>query len=182
VKMQRFEKWFVNGRRHSQRVAAEAERRLREADLRPSQRLLDVGCGNGAALIQAGRTLGLEAVGVDVDPDQIADARSAATGVARVRFLVADAAALPFADGEFDVVYTNKTTHHVPHWQDALAEMARVLVPGGRLLYSDFVAPFGRRLPTRRGVDAAAAAHGLEHKQRGGLPFHYHAVFEKSAA
>jgi ubiquinone/menaquinone biosynthesis C-methylase UbiE len=91
-----------------------------------------------------------------------------------VRFQVAEATNLPFADDEFDLVYTNKTTHHIPDWPQALAEIARVLKPGGRLLYSDFVAPAGRRLPTRRGIDAAAEASGLKRRvpPRRSLPLH----------
>lgn len=84
----------------------------------------------------------------------------------------------PFQGGEFALVYTNKTTHHIRDWPRALAEMARVLKPGGRLLYADFVAPFGHRFPTRRGVETATAAHGLQCESRGGSPFHYSAVFQ----
>lgn len=182
MRMGRFEKRFVNGARHSDRVAGQVERRLRTVDPRPGQRLLDVGCGNGAAVIRAARALGLDAVGVDVDPGQIAAAEDAAAGLAGVRFLVADAASLPFADGEFDLVHTSKTTHHIRDWPQALAEMARVLGPGGHLLYSDFAVPLGRRLPTRRGVDAATAARGLERRRHGGSPFHYTAVFQATNA
>jgi len=89
---------------------------------------------------------------------------------------------LPLPDGEFDLVYTNKTTHHIPDWPQALAQMARVLKPGGHLVYSDFVAPAGRRLPTRHGIDSAAAAHGLTRERHSGSPLHYTAVFRMAGA
>jgi ubiquinone/menaquinone biosynthesis C-methylase UbiE len=176
MRMRRFEKRFVNGVGHSSRVAVEAERRLGGLGPRAGQRLLDVGCGNGAVGIGLARVFGLEVVGVDIDSDQIEAARLAVGGQAGVRFLVADATSLPFPSGQFDFVYTNKTTHHIRAWPEALAEMARVLKPGGRLIYSDFVAPAGHRLPTRRGIDGVAAANGLVRDQHAGSPFHYTAV------
>jgi len=181
VKMGAFEKRFVNGQRHSERVAEQAERRIRTAGFRPGERLLDVGCGNGVATVRLAVTLGLDVVGIDVDAEQIELARAAADGAPGVGFLVADATALPFADGSFDLVYTNKTTHHVARWRDAVAEMARVLGPGGRLVYADFAAPFGSRLPTARGVDRRAGALGLERVSSSRSFLHYSAVLSKPA-
>jgi ubiquinone/menaquinone biosynthesis C-methylase UbiE len=182
MKMQAWEKRFVNGHRHSSRVANQAERRLSPIHARPGQRLLDVGCGNGAAAIHLARTYKFDTTGIDVDPDQILAAAEAANGLNDIRFIVGDATALPFQDGEFDLVYSNKTTHHIPDWQQAIREMARVLKPGGHLVYSDFVAPFGQRLPTRTGVKTTAAANGLEPLNSSGSPFHYTLVLHKTAA
>lgn len=181
MKMGRFEKLFVNSAQHSQRVAEQAERLVRLADPRRGQRLLDVGCGNGAAPIHLAKTFGLEVTGVDVDPEQIEAAKARANGPEQVRFLVVDATALPFEDGEFDLVLTNKVTHHVRNWQHTLVEMARVLKPGGRLLYSDLVAPFGARFPTRRTLDLFVREGGLEVVRRAGSPVHYEGVFRKPA-
>ena len=179
MKMGRFEKRFVNSASHSRRVAEHAVQLLQTANPQPGQRLLDVGCGNGAAPIHVAKTLGLAVTGVDVDAEQIETAAATGKGQAAVRFVAADATSLPFADGEFDLVYTNKTTHHIRDWQRALAEMTRVLTPGGYLLYSDFVAPLGHRLPTRRALDRFADQHGLESVQRSGAPFRYTGVFRK---
>ncbi|HVN62981.1 MAG TPA: class I SAM-dependent methyltransferase [Gaiellaceae bacterium] len=175
MKMTRFEKQFVNGGRHSSRVAAEAERLVGAADPRPGQRLLDVGCGNGAAAVRLAAAYGLDVTGVDVDPEQIRSADASGAG----RFLVADATRLPFADGEFDLVHTSKTTHHIRDWQRALAEMDRVLKPGGHLLYTDFVAPLGDRLPTRGALDRFAAEHGLATVRRSGSPVRRTVVLRK---
>lgn len=181
--MRRFEKRFVNSLNHSRRVADEATARVARLAPTSGERLLDVGCGNGAAAIQLAKAFGLEVVGVDVDPEQVAASVQAAATAGAVggRFLVADASRLPFADGEFGLVYTNKTTHHLPDWQQAVTEMGRVLKPGGHLLYSDFVAPLGHRLPTRRGVNAAAAGAGLRPQARTSAPLHYTALFAKPA-
>jgi ubiquinone/menaquinone biosynthesis C-methylase UbiE len=170
--MTRFEKRFVNSARHSARVAKRAEQLVRLADPQPGQRLLDVGCGNGAAALHLSAALGLDVTGVDVDPEQIRDAAAASEGSVHVRFSTADATALPFANGEFDLVFTSKTTHHVPDWQRAVGEMVRVLGAGGRLVYTDFVAPFGRRFPTRRALDRIAAERGLRVVHRSGSRLH----------
>jgi ubiquinone/menaquinone biosynthesis C-methylase UbiE len=181
MKMGWVEKLFVNSERHSRRVARHAEDFVRVVDPRPGQRLLDVGCGNGAAPVHLARTLGLAVTGVDVDPEQIADAKRRAEGLPEARFLTIDAERLPFEPDEFDVVFTNKVTHHVPDWQAAVSEMVRVLKPGGHLLYSDLVAPFGTRYPTRRAIDRLVARHGLELVSRSGSPVHYKGVFRKPA-
>jgi ubiquinone/menaquinone biosynthesis C-methylase UbiE len=162
MKMSSIEKRFVNRPSHSTRVATRAERLVRTTNPQRGQQLLDVGCGNGAAAIRLAQTFGLSVTGVDIDPGQITAATSAAGPRSGVRFLAADATALPFPDGEFDLVYTNKTTHHIPHWEHALEEMVRVLKPGGHLIYSDFVAPLGRRLPTRSGINRIAEEHRLQ--------------------
>lgn len=141
MRMSRIEKRFVNDTGHSRRVAEEAVRRLRHVPVQPSWSYLDVGCGNGAAAVFVADTLGLHVLGVDVDPQQIALARSAARGRTDVLFMTADATCLPFDDGRFDIVATNKTTHHVPQWLSAIAEMRRVLKPQGYLIYADLKTP-----------------------------------------
>ena len=120
--MTRIEKRFVNELGHSRRVAEEAVRRLRLISVQSGWSYLDVGCGNGAAALHVADTFGVHVVGVDVDPQQIALARSAAGGRTDVLFMTADATSLPFEDGRFDIVATNKTTHHVPQWLSAIAE------------------------------------------------------------
>jgi ubiquinone/menaquinone biosynthesis C-methylase UbiE len=141
MRMTRFEKRFVNNNGHSRRVAEEAVRRLRRLPVARGWSYLDVGCGNGAAALLVAETFGVRVVGVDVDPQQIALARGAAADRADALFATADATRLPFADGLFDIVATNKTTHHVPQWPLALAELRRVLKSQGYLVYADLTAP-----------------------------------------
>ena len=179
--MTALEKGFVNAAGHSRRVADGALRLLAEAGAGDGLKLLDVGCGNGAVLRAAAEAFGLEGVGIDLDPDQIALAHERRGGLCGVDFRIGDAARLPLDSETFDIVFSNKTTHHMPNWRRAVEEMARVLKPEGRLVYDDFAAPallakIGPRLfpsygfPTAAGVREAAARAGLEElrfEQRG---------------
>lgn len=151
MKMTRIEKRLVNSPGHSRSVAENALRSLEGVPHRAGETYLDVGCGNGAAALRIADSSRLVVTGVDVDPDQIRSAREAAGRRTDVRFEVADATRLPFADESFDIVATYKTLHHVPRWEEAVAEMVRVLKPGGRLIYADLVVPrwlaaIGRRV------------------------------------
>ena len=141
MNMTRLEKRFVNDLGHSRCVAEHAVQRLRRLPVQPGSSYLDVGCGNGAAALLVADTFGLRVVGVDVDPEQIALARNAQGDRTNVDFVTADATCLPFEDGQFDLIATNKTTHHVPEWRRAIAEMRRALKPGGYLVYADLTAP-----------------------------------------
>jgi SAM-dependent methyltransferase len=133
--------------------AWEATRHLRDRErqqlrLQPAMRLLDVGCGLGdAALALAGggdHALGVdgEVVGIDVSSEMVSAARSRAAAArpglrCRSRFVVGDALALDEPDRSFDVVRSERTLQWVARPGDAVAEMARVLRPGGLLSLID---------------------------------------------
>jgi ubiquinone/menaquinone biosynthesis C-methylase UbiE len=101
---------FVNSRRHSSRVAERALARVRALDPGPGERLLDLGCGNGAAALTLAKELGLRVVGVDLDAHQIDLAQQSADGTDAAQFLLASATAVPFPARSFELVFTNKTT------------------------------------------------------------------------
>lgn len=105
---------------------------------RPCPHLVDFGCGNGAqTLLLAG--LCDQATGVDVNPSFLAEfaAAAAAAGCGdRVRGVLPDAGRIPLDNQSADVVTSFTVLEHVPDEQAALAEMFRVLRPGGRLIIS----------------------------------------------
>jgi 2-polyprenyl-6-hydroxyphenyl methylase / 3-demethylubiquinone-9 3-methyltransferase len=103
-----------------------------EASLPRGARLLDMGCGQGFYLPLYAR-LGLVATGVEPDPAPRAEASRKA---AALGFSVVDAQGecLPFADASFEAVVMSEVLEHLPDPSLALAEAARVLVPGGLLL------------------------------------------------
>lgn len=135
---------FTLGRERSFR-----DRILRFAELVPGQSVLDVGCGTGSLAIAAKRQVGPKGAvcGVDASPEMLARARAKSRKAGlEIDFRQAPAQALPFPDAQFDVVLNTLMLHHLPRAsrEQCVAEMKRVLRPGGRLVIVEFASPAGR--------------------------------------
>ncbi|WP_295819223.1 class I SAM-dependent methyltransferase [uncultured Microbacterium sp.] len=107
---------------------------------RPGQHILDLAAGTGASSVALARS-GAEVVAGDFSPGMIAEGRRRHGHVPNVTFVEADAMALPFADGEFDVVTISFGLRNVNDPKKALTEMLRVTAPGGMLLVCEFSHP-----------------------------------------
>jgi demethylmenaquinone methyltransferase/2-methoxy-6-polyprenyl-1,4-benzoquinol methylase len=119
-------------------------RRLAAAalDPRPGEHILDVATGTGdLALAILGRAPSARVVGVDPSPKMLA--RAHAKLGAAAAWLPGDARDLPFADSTFDGVTIGFGIRNVPDRGRALAEMARVLRPGGRAVILELAEPSG---------------------------------------
>jgi ubiquinone/menaquinone biosynthesis C-methylase UbiE len=126
---------------------------LDSASVGVGTRVLDVATGPGWVAAQAAER-GASVIGVDVAESMIARARRAH---ADVEFRQADAHELPFADSSFDAVVGNLAVMHLSRPENAMAEFARVLHPGGRLALTAWARPSEARF-VGLFVDAVAEA------------------------
>jgi demethylmenaquinone methyltransferase/2-methoxy-6-polyprenyl-1,4-benzoquinol methylase len=119
---------------------------IRLAQGRPGERALDLCCGTGDLTFALGRAK-LQAIGLDFSSEMIAVAK-AKTGKTSMRstsgtphFIRADAQNLPFRQSSFQILTIGYGLRNLADWRLGLAEMLRVLTPGGRLLVLDFGKP-----------------------------------------
>jgi SAM-dependent methyltransferase len=121
----------------AERTAAEVNGVVGQLGLAPGARLLDLCCGQGRHAVPLAR-LGYRVTGLDLSRPLLARAAAAAAGGQPVGLVAADMRRLPFADGRFDAVLN--LFHAFGYLEDqtqdelVLAEVARVLAPGGRFL------------------------------------------------
>jgi arsenite methyltransferase len=131
------------------------------ADLRPGDRVLDLGSGSGTDAFCAGTCVGEtgRVVGVDFTDAQVANAVALAerNGIGNVRFVQASIDRLPFDEASFDVVISNGVVNLSPVKHRVFAEAARVLRPGGRLALADIVSARPLKEATRRNTELWAA-------------------------
>lgn len=121
----------------------EARRALLDlAELKPGQRVLDIGCGTGSLAIHIRlRNPDIEVVGLDPDPKALGRARRKAERAgAAIQFDVGFSNTLPYPDASFDRVLSSFMFHHLQRDQKekTLREVSRVLKPRGYLLLLDF--------------------------------------------
>jgi SAM-dependent methyltransferase len=110
-------------------VISDRERALVQAAFLPlGQRVLDLGCGEGATLFHLGAPAG--ACGIDLFEDKV---RFASTALPQCRFVRASVYELPFEAGSFDHVIVRDVVHHLDEPARFVDECARVLQPGGRI-------------------------------------------------
>jgi SAM-dependent methyltransferase len=103
--------------------------------------VLEIGCGSGAMAAAALRKFpDIRLTATDFDQSMVDVARKRLSKFGpRAEVRQADAAALPFGDASFDAVVSFIMLHHVVEWEKALAEITRVLRPGGRFLGYDLI-------------------------------------------
>ncbi|MCZ4507401.1 class I SAM-dependent methyltransferase [Streptomyces sp. ActVer] len=120
-------------------------------------RAAEIGCGSGYGTKLILDTFGAASVdAVDLDPAMIERARRRLTAYGdQVRLAVGDATDLRSVfdaeDGTYDAVFDFGIVHHIPAWRDAVAEVARVLRPGGRFYFEEVTATALAR-PTYRAL------------------------------
>ena len=147
------------------------ERILFETQLAPEQRVLDLGCGTGTLLVSlAAAEPKAQLFGIDGDPKALAIARSKiAQAGADIALQEGFSYELPYADGSFDRVLSALVFHHLSRSDKlrSLAEIRRVLAPGGRFVLVDFGPPGNG---WERGLQRLVRSEALGDNLRGRLP------------
>jgi ubiquinone/menaquinone biosynthesis C-methylase UbiE len=118
--------------------------------------VLEVGCGSGAMAAEVLRRFpDVRLTATDYDPSMVDVARRRLAPFGeRAEVRQADATALPFPDASFDTALSFIMLHHVVRWEEALAELTRVLRPGGQVMGYDLLG------------DRGGHRHGREHEVR----------------
>ncbi len=128
-------------------TAAEQDGFLRHLRLSAGRMLLDVACGSGGPVLRIAAKTGCAITGIDLHDQALANARALADerGLgSAARFQTADAREpLPFPDASFDAITCIDAINHLPDRRRTLAHFARVLKPGGRVLFTDPVVVTG---------------------------------------
>jgi demethylmenaquinone methyltransferase/2-methoxy-6-polyprenyl-1,4-benzoquinol methylase len=110
-----------------------------QTEASPEGRVLDVATGTGAVARELVREYGCAVVGLDQSPEMLAEARRRSNG--GVELVEAGAESLPFADGEFDALTFTYLLRYVTDPAATLAELARVVRPGGTIAGLEFGVP-----------------------------------------
>jgi SAM-dependent methyltransferase len=130
-------------------------------------RVLEVGCGPGHFAEQMMKELGAEVLALDLSPRMVELARERG-----VDARLGDVQNLPFGDAEFDCAVGNWMLYHVPDLDRGVAELARVLRPGGRLVAATFGEDHLRELWSLLGNERASAVEF--NRQNGARPLEPH--------
>ncbi|KPL08518.1 hypothetical protein AMJ86_00135 [bacterium SM23_57] len=141
MKMTRFEKSFVNRKKKSERNVKKLELALEQIDLEKIKTVLELGCGIGFVSYYLAETYNFNVYGTDYDVEQIQIANQLHPQIDHLCFQVEDATKLSSEDASIDLVLSQNVFHHIPKWENAIKEVARILRSGGYFIWLDLTFP-----------------------------------------
>ncbi|XP_031550607.1 phosphoethanolamine N-methyltransferase 1-like [Actinia tenebrosa] len=109
-------------------------------NLKPGQKVLDVGCGIGGSAFFMIKNFGVDVLGVDLSTNMIdiGKQRAVEMDCEKVEFLIADITTATYEPASFDVIYSRDTILHIAEKEKLFANFLKWLKPGGQLLISDY--------------------------------------------
>lgn len=147
--LNRFETLLVNNPVRDRMLDWTVSALMRAAGRPRLRNVLEIGCGAGAGIESITRCLRAELPesidAFDLDPRQVERARSrllTRSSLPKLRLSVGDAEQIDAPDASYDAVFEFTIFHHIPDWQRALCEVARVLRPGGFFLFEELSREF----------------------------------------
>ena len=138
---QEFNNWVLTGRAEGMEShhLSIAEQTIRRMDLKPGERVLDLGCGTGwatrvlARLVAEGPAGFGQVIGLDISDEMIARAREASKEFDNILFVWSSAEQIPWEENYFNKVLSIEAFYYYPDQERVLAELFRVMAPKARL-------------------------------------------------
>jgi ubiquinone/menaquinone biosynthesis C-methylase UbiE len=138
-------KWLANLDRFEGMIAPIGEALLKQAEFKPGERVLDIGCGGGGTTIAIAKSVAPagDVLGIDISPDltTASTKRAADAGVGNIRFICADAANVQLTDAPYDRLFSRFGSMFFSEPHKAFANLASLLRPGARIDLAIWAAP-----------------------------------------
>jgi len=139
MKMTGIEKLFVNRKKKSEGNIHNLQTAFTQINVEKIKTVLELGCGIGFVSTYLVGSYDFIVYGTDFDIEQIQLANQLQPESENLHFQVEDATQLSFEDSSIDLVISQNVFHHIPKWEKALEEIARVLRSDGYLIWLDLV-------------------------------------------
>jgi SAM-dependent methyltransferase len=139
--MTRIEKHFVNRKKQAEGNIKQIQQAFQFLELEKITTVLELGCGIGFVSTYLAETHRFDVFGTDYDVEQVQLASQLQPKIEHLHFQVQDATRLSFKDSRFDLVLSQNVFHHIPDWEAAIKEIARVLRSGGYFIWLDLTLP-----------------------------------------
>ncbi|MCU0645884.1 MAG: class I SAM-dependent methyltransferase [bacterium] len=137
MKMTKIEKRFVNRKNKAEGNIRKIQQAFQKIEIDKIHTVLELGCGVGFVATHLAESYNFVVYGTDYDADQIQITNEIQPKMEQLHFQVEDAIKLSFADSSIDLVLAQNVFHHIPGWEAAILEIARVLRSGGYFIWLD---------------------------------------------